>query len=43
MGFMLVVHLLRKNEGVKPLQKQSSPSPLRERGIKGVRVIKTSI
>jgi len=28
-----------KDEGAKPLQNLSSPSPLKERGIKGVRLM----
>jgi len=31
------LYIIRKLEGAKPLQKLSSPSPFKERGIKGVR------
>jgi len=31
---------MRKFEGAKPLQEHSFPSPLKEKGIEGVRLIK---
>jgi len=34
-----LVKILGKFEGASPLQKQPSPSPLKERGIKGERLI----